>query len=121
MFAGSPPVRALLIFCYALVLLATTTGALKFAVRESELLKVIHKMIGTLLTAAFTAFFFVTGLVQMRILPRALITALFILLVYTAFVNGRPGVRPWVLAVHRIGGGVVFGLSTVLLVQVLVA
>ena len=106
--------------CYVLVLFSTLTGLLKLAFKENEVLEILHRMAGPINNLLYMIFFVVSSFGMVRMIPRMIITALFILLVYAGFVTGNRKDKPWLLIVHRILGVLIFALFTMLLVLFLI-
>jgi hypothetical protein len=121
MLLSSASLRMVMILAYAVVIVATITGLLKFSMKKSDGIRMVHKLTGPLLALLFTGIFFAAGLAPMRLIPRALLTGLFILIVYTALVTGKSDRQPWMLIAHRVTGGAVFVLFTTLLAVILIA
>ena len=107
--------RTLFLLSYLILLVATVTGFLKFVLRENEIIKTLHKITGPSINALFVVFFFLSSLTIDRPIIKGVITALFILLVYTGLVTGRSSEKTWLLQIHRFLGIFSFALGTMLL------
>jgi hypothetical protein len=118
---GLETFRVIFLVSYVLVAFAAISGLLKFAFKNNEVLQLLHKMSGPIVNALYLVFFLfaIVGGGVHRFIPRVIITALFIVLVYTGLVTGHRKDKTWVLIVHRILGIGALALFTMLLIYLL--